>query len=127
MPLSSSQRAALGERAKAKAPPLPSPPSRQHQAVPATPPPTTTSAARPVQRFAPAPPTPRPPPRPAPPPPSPAAKAAEPEPAIEPIADDFPKGWQLMKESWNFHPRFYPLFRRPMRQGEYSHLLWQVR
>src|SRR5262245_35373635 len=114
MPLSSSQLAALVERAKAKAPPLSSPPSRQHPAVPATPPPTTTSAARPVPL----------PPWPVPPPPSPAAKAAEPEPAIEPITDDFPKGWQLMKESWNFHRRFYRVFRRPMREGEYSHLLW---
>jgi hypothetical protein len=43
------------------------------------------------------------------------------------VPDTFQTGWQLTKESWNFHRKFHRLFRRPMRQGEYSHLLWQVR
>jgi len=46
----------------------------------------------------------------------------------EPLApDDFPVGWELSKDSWHFHRRFYAIFRRPMRHGEYSHLLWQIR
>jgi hypothetical protein len=60
------------------------------------------------------------------PPPPPPAKAAEPAASTEP-ADDFPIGWHLTKESWRFHRRFFAVIRRPMRQGEYSHLLWQVR
>jgi hypothetical protein len=42
-------------------------------------------------------------------------------------ADDFPIGWELSKESWHFHRRFFRIFRRPMHRGEYSHLLWQIR
>jgi hypothetical protein len=38
-----------------------------------------------------------------------------------------PTGWQLTKDSWHFHRRFYAIFRRPMRHGEYSQLLWQIR
>jgi hypothetical protein len=53
------------------------------------------------------------------------APAPQPEAAIE--ADDFPTGWELAKNSWHFHCRFYAIFRRPMRHGEYSHLLWQIR
>ena len=50
------------------------------------------------------------------------------EPAVTPDdTDDFPIGWELRKDSWNFHRRFYRIFRRPMRLGEYSHLLWQIR
>jgi hypothetical protein len=41
--------------------------------------------------------------------------------------EDFPTGWELRKESWHFHRRFYAVFRRPMARGEYSHLLWQIR
>jgi len=94
MPLSSSQLAALVERAKAKAPPV-QPPTRA-PAARADPP--TPTKAEPVA-----------------------------EPAIGTTAsDDFPTGWQLTKESWHFHRRFYRLFRRPMRQGEYSFLLRQV-
>jgi hypothetical protein len=47
------------------------------------------------------------------------------DPVTEP--DDFPIGWALTKESWHFHRRFFRIFRRPMRHGEYSHLLWQAR
>ena len=42
-------------------------------------------------------------------------------------SDDFPTGWELSKESWHFHRRFFRIFRRPMHRGEYSHLLWQIR
>jgi hypothetical protein len=42
-------------------------------------------------------------------------------------SDDFPIGWELSKDSWHFRRRFYAIFRRPMRHGEYSHLLWQIR
>jgi hypothetical protein len=42
-------------------------------------------------------------------------------------ADDFPIGWELRKESWHFHRRFFRIFRRSMSCGEYSHLLWQIR
>ncbi len=120
MPLSSSQLAALVDRAKAKAPPpVPTPPPRPRQAVPAAP-----------RARSPAPPTIRPvphPPQPVPPSPPLPAKTAEPaaaKPAVEP--DDFPIGWQLNKESWHFHRKFYRKFHRPMRQGEYSSLLCQV-
>jgi hypothetical protein len=41
--------------------------------------------------------------------------------------DDFPTGWDLRKESWHFHRRFFAVFRRPMEHGEYSHLLHQIR
>jgi hypothetical protein len=62
-------------------------------------------------------PTASPPPRPLP--------APQSEHAAE--AEDFPTGWELRKESWHFHRRFYAVFRRPMARGEYSHLLWQIR
>jgi hypothetical protein len=42
-------------------------------------------------------------------------------------ADDFPIGWELSKESWHFHRRFFAVFRRPMRCGEYGYLLKQIR
>jgi len=103
MPLSSSQLAALVERAKAKAPP---PPVQ-------APAPTRAPAARPD-----------------PPPPAkaePVAKPVAPSAAVETtVPDDFPTRWQLTKESWHFHRRFYRVFHRPMRQGEYSFLLRQV-
>jgi hypothetical protein len=51
--------------------------------------------------------------------------APPPEHFAEP--DDFPIGWELSKESWHFHRRFYAIFKRPMHRGEYSHLLWQIR
>ena len=56
--------------------------------------------------------------------PSPAPQL-KPQPTAE--ADNFPLGWELRKESWHFHRRFYAIFRRPMQLGEYSHLLWQIR
>ena len=52
---------------------------------------------------------------------------AKAEPAATPAEpDDFPTGWELKKESWHFHRRFYRVLRRPMRQGEYSYLLRQI-
>jgi hypothetical protein len=70
----------------------------------------------------------------------PTPSAAQPEPqlpapaAVPPSApehtaeaEDFPIGWELRKESWHFHRRYYAIFRRPMQRGEYSHLLWQIR
>jgi hypothetical protein len=39
---------------------------------------------------------------------------------------DFPAGWTLNRESWQFHRRFYAVF-RPMRRGEYTSLLRQIR
>ena len=53
------------------------------------------------------------------------APQLKPQPTAE--ADNFPLGWELRKESWHFHRRFYAIFRRPMQLGEYSHLLWQIR
>lgn len=47
-------------------------------------------------------------------------------PAARP-SDDFPIGWELRKESWHFHRRFYAIFKRAMRHGEYSQLLCQIR
>jgi hypothetical protein len=41
-------------------------------------------------------------------------------------AEDFPVGWELKRESWHFHRRFFAIFRRPMRHGEYSYLLHQI-
>jgi hypothetical protein len=41
--------------------------------------------------------------------------------------EDFPAGWELRKESWLFHRRFYAIFKRAMRHGEYSQLLCQIR
>ena len=41
-------------------------------------------------------------------------------------AEDFPVGWELKKDSWHFHRRFYAILRRPMRHGEYFYLLHQI-
>jgi hypothetical protein len=51
--------------------------------------------------------------------------APQPEHLTEP--DDFPIGWELSKESWHFHRRFFAIFKRPRHRGEYSRLLWQIR
>jgi len=133
MPMSSSQLAALVDRARQKAPPAVSPPL----------PPPVARPQRPVPagHRAPGPPVPSLARRPASPDPTAAAtvragariEAPPPEPlptpAPEPVAapEDFPEGWALTKESWYFHRRFYRVFRRPMAHGEYSHLLWQIR
>jgi hypothetical protein len=117
MPMSAHQLAALVERAKLKAPPVvnpPRPPEPTTRAVrrrdsdnpskvlkpvvKATAPATTTVATEPLAPI----------------------ESAEPN-------DDFPTGWCLERNSWHFHRRFYAIFRRPMRRGEYSHLLWQIR
>jgi hypothetical protein len=135
MPMSSSQLAALVDRARQKAPPAVSPPL----------PPPVARPQRPVPagHRAPGPPAPSPRRRSASPDLTPAAAATDragariealppepsPTPAPEPVAapEDFPEGWALTKESWYFHRRFYRVFRRPMLRGEYSDLLWQIR
>jgi hypothetical protein len=107
MPLNSRQLAEMVERARRKAPPVISSPPQQ-----------TPSPRRPARPAAFA----------SPPTPEPEATPVHPLPAIKPTApDDFPTGWELKKESWHFHRRFYRVFRRPMECGEYSHLLWQIR
>jgi hypothetical protein len=139
MPMNSSQLAALVERAKAKAPPVvnqpPSPPPapRVRKVKPVPPAPTarqTTPKASMLTSTHAAPRSPKSVPALAVPPPLP----SQPEPAHDQVvapqdtlADDFPIGWELSKESWHFHRRFYAIFRRPMHRGEYSHLLWQIR
>jgi len=135
MPMSSSQLAALVDRARQKAPPAVSPPLPPPVARPQRPVPAGQRASGPpapslARRSAAPDPTPlaatdrvgtrpiqAPPPEPS------------PTPAPEPVAapEDFPEGWALTKESWYFHRRFYRVFRRPMAHGEYSHLLWQIR
>jgi hypothetical protein len=114
MPLSNAQLAALIERARHKPPPVVSPPS------PARP----QRAVRPAQAASAA-------PSPSPPPPPPESQQPAPV-AVPPAehtaeAENFPIGWELRKESWHFHRRFYAIFKRPMARGEYSHLLWQIR
>jgi len=117
MPLSNAQLAALVERARQKPPPVVSPappqpaaqrPVRARQAKPAPP------AAQPEPQL-----------------PAPAAAAAVPSSVPEPIAEaeaeDFPIGWYLAKDSWQFHRRFFAVFRRPMRPGEYTQLHKQIR
>jgi hypothetical protein len=100
MPLNNAQLAQLVDRARLKAGPVVSPPP-----VP-----------KPVPAEAPTQPTP--------PTPSPHQRL---ETTTATPSDDFPTGWELRKESWHFHRRFYAIFRRPMHRGEYSHLLWQIR
>ena len=41
-------------------------------------------------------------------------------PPAEGTAEDFPIGWELRKESWHFHRRFYAIFRRPLQADEDS-------
>jgi hypothetical protein len=116
MQMNNAQLAALVERARRKplpvvSPPPPQPavqrPVRARQAKPASsaaqPP---SELPRPVQVAVPSPPSP-------------------PEHTVE--IEDFPIGWQLDKSSWQFHRRFYAIFRRPMRPGEYTHLFKQIR
>jgi hypothetical protein len=98
MPMTSSQLAALVARAREKAPPV----------VAAPPPPAVPRRKASAQPSLPKP------------------KPAEPPPASA-SPDDFPTGWELKKDSWHFHRRFYAIFRRPMRRGEYSYLLHQIR
>ena len=113
MPMSSNQLAALVARAREKAPPVVSPPPGPRRKLsdkpPKAPKPVATASAQ--NLFAD-------------PTPQPTSAPAEPT-AASP--DDFPIGWELSKDSWHFHRRFYAIFRRPMRHGEHSHLLWQIR
>jgi hypothetical protein len=57
----------------------------------------------------------------------PPAPVATPQPEHVATVEDFPAGWELRKESWLFHRRFYAIFKRAMRHGEYSQLLCQIR
>jgi hypothetical protein len=116
MPLSNAQLAALVERARQKPPPVASPPP-----APAPPPQRAVRTAK----AASAPPSSSP--AQSPPEPQQPAAVALPPPEQTAEAEDFPIGWELRKESWHFHRRFYAIFRRPMACGEYSHLLWQIR
>ena len=129
MPMNSSQLAALVERAKAKAPPVvnqpPSPPPapRVRKVKPVPPAPTarqTTPQTGTPTSTHPGPRSPKPVPALAAPPPLP-SPASQPEPAHDQVvapqvtaAEDFPIGWELSKESWHFHRRFFAIFRRPM-------------
>jgi hypothetical protein len=114
MPLSNAQLAALVERARHKPPPVVTPPP-----APATPPQRAVHTAQAASAE----------PSPSPSTPEPQQPAAVAAPAVEHTteAEDFPIGWELRKESWHFHRRFYAIFKRPMQRGEYSHLLWQIR
>jgi hypothetical protein len=114
MPLNSNQLATLVERARQKASPI------------ITPPPT------PSRKLSDNPPKPKPTEQPT--QPTPAAPPPRHSPETPPLLlaattsdDDFPTGWDLKKESWHFHRRFYAVFRRPMHRGEYSYLLHQIR
>jgi hypothetical protein len=117
MPLSGAQLAALVERARQKALPVVSPPP---PAQPATQRPVRDRQAKPAPSAAQPPPEPEPPAQ---------AAAVPPPPAPEHTAEaeDFPIGWYLDKSSWQFHRRFFAVFRRPMRPGEYTQLFKQVR
>jgi hypothetical protein len=110
MPLNSAQLAALVERARQKGPPVVTP-----SPAPAAQRPVRARQAKPSPATQ-LPPAPAPPPLPSP--------APTPGHTVEP--DDFPIGWYLDKGSWQFHRRFFAVFRRPMRPGEYSHLLKQI-
>jgi hypothetical protein len=101
MPMNTAQLAALVDKARQKPPPVSVTPSAPTQLT-RTMQPARTNAAIP-----------------SPPQPEHTAETAEP--------DDFPIGWELKKDSWHFHRRFYAIFKRPMHCGEYSHLLWQIR
>lgn len=134
MPMSSAQLAALVDRARQKPlpvvvspPPPPTAPRPQRavrpvQAAPAPSPPAParpilrsgTQAVRPKATVA----APLPPPT-----ALPSVLASQPE---QP-GEGFPIGWELNKDSWRFHRVFYRIFKRPMRPGEYSHLLKQIR
>jgi hypothetical protein len=121
MPLNNAQLAALVERARLKAPPVVSPPPLPPVAEPRrklsdyppkAPKPVADATAQNV------------------------APTFEQSAALTPAPlagdadappDDFPIGWELRKESWHFHRRFFTIFKRPMHRGEYSHLLWQIR
>jgi hypothetical protein len=113
MPMSSIQLAALVEWARLKATPVVS--------APLQPP------GRKESRYLPKPPEPEPaeqPTQPTPPTPPPHQR---PEAVTALTSDEFPIGWDLKRDSWHFHCRFYAIFHRPMRHGEYSHLVGQIR
>jgi hypothetical protein len=104
MPLNSTQLAALVERARHKAPPVVTP-----SPAPAAQRPVRARQAKPAPSAAQSPPEPQQP-----------VQAAVPTPPPEHTAEaeDFPIGWELRKESWHFHRRFYAIFRRPMARGD---------
>jgi hypothetical protein len=113
VPLNSTQLAAMVERARQKALPVVS-----------QPPPPQPAAQRPVRAR-----QTKPAPSAAPPPAelTRPAQAAVPPPERTAEAEDFPIGWYLDKSSWQFHRRFFAVFRRPMRPGEYTRLFKQIR
>ena len=116
MPLNSAQLAAMVERARQKALPVASqPPPPQ----PAAQRPVRARQTKPAPSAAPPPAEPTRPAQAAVPSPPPAERTAE--------AEDFPIGWYLDKSSWQFHRRFFAVFRRPMRPGEYTQLFKQIR
>jgi hypothetical protein len=117
MPLNSSQLAALVERAKLRPPPAvaPSPAPTRRELSDKPPKPSPEPAEPPTQ------------PTPGAPPSRHSPETASPLPTATASDDDFPTGWDLRKESWHFHRRFFAVFRRPMQHGEYSHLLHQIR
>ena len=123
MPMNATQLAALVERAKQKPPPVVTPPPhrvvRPAQTASRSPArPTATAPVKSVQAVSKD--------RGKQPVAQPAVVVAPP-PLPSPEPDDFPIGWELSKESWHFHRRFFRIFRRPMRRGEYSHLVGQIR
>jgi hypothetical protein len=118
MPLNSAQLAALVERARQKGPPVVTP-----SPAPAAQRPVRARQGKPTLATQP-PPAPRPPALAAVPPPL-SSPAPTPEHTAE--AGDAPIGWYLAKSSWQFHRRFFVVFRRPMRPGEYTQLFKQIR
>ena len=104
MPMSSAQLADLVTRARLK-PPQRAVQTRQDKPSP---------QASPTTRIVPKARTQTTPPKNAAAPPAPPL-SSQPEPAAV-AAADFPIGWELSKESWHFHRRFYAIFRRPMVQ-----------
>ena len=115
MPLNNAQLGDLVNRARLKAPPLVGPPQPPPPAQRPKRPRQPTAARVEVTAAS------RPPVS--------VSLQSVPEP-IMPTArpsDDPPMGWQLKKESWYFHRRFYAIFKRAMRHGEYSQLLCQIR
>jgi hypothetical protein len=115
MPLNNSQLAALVERARLRPSPAVAPAPSRRSLSDKPPKPSPEPAEQPTQ------------PTPGAPPPRHSPETASPLPTATTSDDDFPTGWELKKESWHFHRRFYAVFKRPMKHGEYSHLLHQIR
>jgi len=115
MPMTSAQLAALVERARLKAPPVVATPPAPRRNL-SDKPPQPEPAEQPTQPTPPA-----PPPRLR--PELPSLPTSAPEAAA---ADDFPIGWELRKESWHFHRRFFAIFKRPMASSGTSRTVYQT-